>query len=226
MMSSQYCCPVASLVCTCHVDLQHHTNINSPEKPHDTLFRINLCPLSFLDQKLTTRVSVIPDHLQTITAWPLLAKAAGAGDHFLPQKDYPVHAVRPEMVIVSTFQQLLHLYKNIKQLPKPEATKEQHTILFRLETIDKLTREAALVGSAETWFNLKYWLDVVQYSGHLASSETTPFLCEVETLKQVLGLMVRLKKETPRDQNTTKSEPQISVFLVALLRVSLSMQIM
>lgn len=146
---------------------------------------IALYSINMLTGKKGTKGRQISEYFLTTSTWSLLDTVAGR--HSLYQ-DGEISAVRPELVIVSTLQQLL------------QAEKDQRVCAYiTLERIGKTIHYAATKGSPRLWFDPKIWMYAV-----LLSADPPPHDIQASCLYNVekLDQLRHLINKAPQYEDT------------------------
>lgn len=191
---------MASLVCLCEYQEQKETpfdrcrlaeNLVVRLRPWEVqssrpkaAFHLQLYPLNILGwDRPKEQAHRIPNTLLCKTTWQLIDQVASAGGRFQQRHQKKVKALRPEMVIVSTLQQLL-------SVPKLTVGHKRR-VLWTLELVGGLIRDAARDGaeSAQHWFDSKVWMYAVLLSAG-APENSTQAHCLYEA--QALGRLLKL----------------------------------
>lgn len=147
---------------------------------------IALYSINMLTGKKGTKGRQIPEYLLTTSTWSLLDTVAGRNSLY---KDGEISAVRPELVIVSTLQQLL------------QAEKDQRVCAYiTLDRIGKTIQYAATKGSPRLWFDPKIWMYAV-----LLSADPPPHDIQASCLYNVekLDQLRHLVNMAPQYEDTT-----------------------
>ena len=142
-----------------------------------------------LTWKTRRKSKQFPDDLLTTAPWALLDKVAGRICRFGDLRDQLIDTVRPEVVIVSTLQQLL------------QAEKEDRAYAYiTLERIGKTIRHAASKGSPGSWFDLKSWMYAV-----FLSAQPPPDDIQASCLYDVVKLqqLNHMLSVAPQSEGTT-----------------------
>lgn len=160
---------------------------------HVALYSINM-----LTWKKRRKSKQIPEDLLTTATWSLLDRGAGRPCQF---GDGIINAVRPEVVIVSTLQQLLQA-----------ETEQREYAYVTLERIGRTICHAASKGSPGSWFDLKSWIYAV-----FLSAEPPPDDIQASCLYNDMKLeqLDHILSVAPQSEGTTIP------FFRKLLRVSL-----
>lgn len=146
--------------------------------------------------------------LLTKATWTTLNTVTGADSYSVHLRDQRVQVVRPEVVIVSTLQQLL----------RAEGAQQKERAFFALETMGRVIHHAASKGCPRTWFDQGHWMCSVVLSKGLTADTQAPSLYEAERLDTLLQLLPD-HPSSPRNQEPKLSETSILFFRI-LLQVS------
>lgn len=157
---------------------------------------VALYSINMLTGKEGGKGRYIPEDLLTTSTWVLLDRAAGRNS--LP-KEGIIKAVRPELVIVSTLQQLL------------QAEMDQRDCAYTtLQRIGNTIHSAASKGSPTLWFDAKIWMYAV-----LLSADPPPHDIQASCLYNVVKL-----EQLCYLLNAPQSEHTAIPFFQCLLQVS------